>query len=88
MIGTLLKKNFWFYKAKKVQKHLIDTMNKNSNAYAVFISPEVFVDFCAHADFIKHQKNLTVRALNIDLFISQLESYSNLYQIAYTACSC
>jgi AlwI restriction endonuclease len=71
-----------------IQRHLIDMLSKNSKAYAIFISPEVFVDFCQHADFIKYQKKLTVRALNIDLFISQLETYNDLYQIAHTACSC
>lgn len=71
-----------------IQRHLISAINQTPNAYAIFVSPEVFIDFCEHADYIKEKKNLTVRALNIDLFVSQLEQFSNLYDISHKACSC
>lgn len=71
-----------------VQRHLEDYINKGYNAYSIIVSPKAFIDTCRNANYIKHEYNLEVRLLNIDLFLSQLENKSTLNDVAYTASSC
>ena len=71
-----------------VQRHLEDYLNNGYNAYSIIVSPKAFIDTCRNANYIKFQYNLEVRILNIDLFLSQLEKKTNLYDVAYTASSC
>lgn len=71
-----------------VQRHLEDFIKKGVNAYALFVSPKAFIDTCRNAEYIKFQYKLEVRILNIDLFLTQLETNSTLKNVAYTATSC
>ena len=71
-----------------VQRHLEEYINKGLNAYAIFVSPKAFIDTCRNAEYIKFQYKLEVRILDIDLFLSQLETNSTLNNVAYTASSC
>lgn len=71
-----------------VQRHLEEFVNKGVNAFTLFVSPKVYIDTCRNADFIKHQYKLEVRILNIELFLTQLENYKTLNEVAYTASSC
>ena len=71
-----------------VQRHLEDFIKKGVNAYALFVSPKAFIDTCRNAEYIKFQYKLEVRILNIDLFLTQLETNNTLKNVAYTATSC
>ena len=71
-----------------VQRHLEDYINKGHSAYSVLVTPKAFIDTCRNADYIKFQYKLEVRLLDIDLFLSQLETQNTLQNVAYTASSC
>lgn len=71
-----------------VQRHLEDYISKGHNAYSILVTPKAFIDTCRNADFIKFQYKLEVRLLDIDLFLSQLETQDTLNKVAYTASSC
>ncbi len=71
-----------------VQRHLEDYINKGHNAYSILVTPKAFIDTCRNADFIKFQYKLEVRLLDIDLFLTQLETQDSLNKVAYTASSC
>lgn len=70
-----------------VQRHLESYLNKNIKAFSIFISPKVFIDTCRYAEFIQ-QKGFEIRILNIDVFINQLEKYTDLKKVAYKTSSC
>jgi hypothetical protein len=71
-----------------IQRHLEDFLNKGQKAYSLFISPKVFIDTCRNAKFIKYQYNHEVKILDIELFLSQLESQNSLRKVAFTTSSC
>jgi len=71
-----------------VQRHLEEFVNRGVEAFTLFVSPKVFIDTCRNADFIKHQYKLEVRILNIELFLTQLENYKTLNEVAYSTSSC
>lgn len=70
-----------------IQRHLENYLNKKIKAFSLFISPKVFVDTCRYAKFIA-QDGFEIKILNIDLFITQLEKYPTLQNVAYQANSC
>lgn len=71
-----------------VQRHLEDFVKKGVNAFSLFVSPKTYIDTCRNADYIKYQYKLEVRILDIELFLTQLENYPTLKQVAYEASSC
>ncbi len=71
-----------------VQRHLENFLNKGFSAFSLFVSPKAFVDTCRNAAFIKFQYGHEVRILDIDLFLSQLETNTTLRNVAYTKSSC
>ena len=71
-----------------VQRHLEDFVKKGINAFSLFVSPKTFIDTCRNAKFIKYQYKLEVRILDIELFLTQLENYTTLKQVATEASSC
>lgn len=71
-----------------VQRHLEAFLYKGYTAFSLFVSPKAFIDTCRNAAFVKFQYGHEIKILDIDLFLSQLESHVTLRNVAYTQSSC
>ncbi len=71
-----------------IHRHLEGFTTKGIKSFALFVSPKAFIDTCRYADFIKNAHKLDMRILDIELFLTQLETKITLKNVAYSASSC
>jgi hypothetical protein len=58
-------------------RHLEAFINKDVNAYSVFISPQTFIDTKRYFNFIKND-GFEIRTSEISAFVNALENYKAL----------